>query len=289
MKRLVNVAVTAALVAALGCGAPTAVDEIAQTSLALRNPPTYLALGDSVTFGYNPLVVPPHNENVFNATAFPWYLAQTVDIPLVDAACPGQTSASFSSLSAPDNGCFEFRASFDLHVDYPGTQLEFALGYLANHSRVKLITVMLGANDLFLLNDACHGDAACVLAGIDTVLGALGQNLAQILGALRAAGYDGQIIVPLYYNPVPTELFAKAVQAVDYGVLAPVAAEFGADVADLFAAFAAASAPFGGDPCAAGLLNKLPDGTCDVHTNATGAQLAAATIAPVVAPFTRKP
>jgi lysophospholipase L1-like esterase len=284
MRRFVNPSIAALAAAALGCGAPGAVDE-----QGLRNPPTYLALGDSVPFGYDPLVIPPPNDNVFYATAYPWYLAQLESIPLVDAACPGQTSASFSSLTAPDNGCFEFRAAYGLHVDYSGTQLEFALGYLATHTRVRFITIALGANDLFMLDDACAGDATCILGGIGNVLGAIGQNVAGILGALRAAGYEGQIVVPLYYNPVPSELFAQAVQALDYQVLAPVAAAFGADTVDLYAAYVAASAQYGGDPCAAGLLIPLPDGTCDVHPSAAGAELIAATIAPVVAAWTGKP
>jgi lysophospholipase L1-like esterase len=284
MNRFLNATFAAAVAVVLGCGSESAVD-----GQDLRNPPTYLALGDSVPFGYNPLVMPPHNENVFDATSYAWYLAQLESIPLVNAACPGQTSASFWSLAAPDNGCFAFRAAYDLHVDYAGTQQDFAVSYLTTHTRVRLVTVALGANDLFMLSDACAGDPTCILGDIATVLGGIGQNMAEILGAIRATGYAGQIIVPLYYNPYPDDLYAQAIQAMDYQVLAPAAAAFGAQTADLYAAFAAASAPFGGDPCAAGLLNQRPDGTCDVHPNATGALLIADTIAPLVAPWTGKP
>jgi lysophospholipase L1-like esterase len=273
-----------AIAAALGCGSPSAVDE-----QELRNPPTYLALGDSVPFGYDPLLVPPPNDNVFNETSYPWHLAQEEDIPLVNASCPGQTSEGFLSLAGSDNGCFPFRAAYGLHVDYSGSQLAFALGYLEAHPRVRLITIALGANDLFLLLGSCSGDPACILDGIDGVLGGLSANMAEILGAIRATGYTGQIIVPLYYNPSTDPLFDLAVQAMDYQVLAPVAAAFGGEVADVYVAFATASAPYGGDPCNAGLLIPLPGGGCDVHPSAAGAQLIADTIAPVVAPWTGKP
>jgi hypothetical protein len=44
-----------------------------------------------------------------------------------------------------------------------------------------------------------------------------------------------------------------------------------------------ASAPFGGDSCAAGLLVKLPDGTCDTHPSLAGQELLASTVLQVAA------
>jgi hypothetical protein len=65
-------------------------------------------------------------------------------------------------------------------------------------------------------------------------------------------------------------------------VIAGVANAYGAIVADGFGAFGAASAPFGGSPCAAGLLIKLPDGTCNIHPSAEGHQVLAAAIAKAI-------
>ena len=53
-------------------------------------------------------------------------------------------------------------------------------------------------------------------------------------------------------------------------------------VADGFAAFAGPSAAFGGSPCAAGLLIKLPDGTCNIHPSPAGHLLLAQAIENVV-------
>lgn len=65
-------------------------------------------------------------------------------------------------------------------------------------------------------------------------------------------------------------------------VLAGVAAQFGGVVADGFGAFQVASAGFGGDPCAAGLLIRLPDGTCNIHPSPEGHQLLADAIATAI-------
>jgi hypothetical protein len=52
----------------------------------------------------------------------------------------------------------------------------------------------------------------------------------------------------------------------------------GGKVADGFAAFEGPSAAFGGSPCAAGLLIKLPDGTCNIHPSPAGHLLLAQAI-----------
>ena len=54
---------------------------------------------------------------------------------------------------------------------------------------------------------------------------------------------------------------------------------FGVLIADGFGAFAAASAPFVGDACAAGLLSTLPTGVgCDVHPSRKGSAILANTV-----------
>jgi hypothetical protein len=62
------------------------------------------------------------------------------------------------------------------------------------------------------------------------------------------------------------------------GVLAQVAGAFDVQVADAFGAFLVADIPFGNNSCAAGLLIKLPNNTCDIHPSLAGQTLIAQTV-----------
>ena len=66
--------------------------------------PRYLALGDSVTFGF---ITQAGFEyvNADNFIGFPTYAAQDAKLNVINAACPGETTGSFISSTAPDDGC----------------------------------------------------------------------------------------------------------------------------------------------------------------------------------------
>jgi lysophospholipase L1-like esterase len=277
------VAVVAATLLACGGGAT---DQTASSSAALGGgAPAYLALGDSVSFGFNPLRVPPKPPAFF--VGYPTFLAEIVDTPVVNAACPGQTSSGFLSTAGTDNGCFAFlNAGFDIHVEYNGmAQVMFAEQFFPSHLRTWLVTLQLGANDLFLLQHQCKNDPTCIATGLPGVLTALGSNLATAIGDLRMAGYGGQIILANYYSPFPDAFDRAAVHAMNV-VIAQTAAAFSLPTADVFSAFDAASGPTF-DACAVGLLIPLPGGGCDVHPTQAGAELIAETIAPLVVPRTK--
>jgi len=238
----------------------------------------YLALGDSVVFGFI------NNAgfeyvNSANFIGFPDYASRTLRLTDFNAACPGETSGGFLSAAAPDNGCQFFRSLAPLHVAYSGTQSSYALAFLATHRQTRLVTIMLGANDVELLQTACAGDPTCIANGLPQVLAAVSQNMATILGEIRGTGYKGVIIVENYYsldytNPTTTETTVLLNQAVG----APTAT-FGAAVADVFSAFQlAASNPLaGGNTCKAGLLNASAANPfiCDTHPSQSGQQLIA--------------
>ncbi len=292
MNRLVPSFLTLASAAVLGCGGTPSVAAAQQD---VQNAPVCLALGDSVPFGFNSgIALPPPNDNVFDATAFPWYLAQVVDLPLVNAACEGQTSDGFVTYGASDRGCFEFRERYPqgMHVEYAGSQLEFALGYLASHPRVRVVTLMIGANDVQLVADGCAWDAACIQEKLPQALPNLARNLVLVLRSLRAVASDVPIVVENYYTPYPQGTPYDALMAWLNGTIAWAAAQVPSPavaVADVHAAFLRASEPFGGDPCAAGLLERHPDGSCGVHPSPAGARLIAETVAPLVPAWTGKP
>jgi len=266
--------------AALACGgAPEGTTS--ESSSLLGKSPAYLSLGDSVPFGYDPthlppLAPPPKTLNVF--VGYPTYLDAAIDDVLTNPTCPGETSASFMIAGAPDRGCQDFRKDFGLHVSYAGTQQDFALAFLASHPETKLITLTIGANDALLLAQSC-ADQTCIANG----LAATAQNVIAILTTLRHASPTAQIILTLYYAPSLDPGILSLTHALNSTLSQAVAlASAGVVVVDLKAAFDAADASFGGDPCKAGLLVRLPDGTCDIHPSQTGQKLIARTIRPTV-------
>ena len=69
-------------------------------------------------------------------------------------------------LPLPDNGCRSYRGLFPLHTRYTSTQLAFAAAYLKTHREVRLVTLMLGANDGFLLEAACASNPSNTTAAL---------------------------------------------------------------------------------------------------------------------------
>jgi lysophospholipase L1-like esterase len=274
-RTTIKIATTMALAAALLTGvsstsasARPAVEPAQHSNPATSNAPAYLALGDSVPFGYSPLL-PIGNPARY--VGYPELAAPKLDLKLANLSCPGQTSGGFLSLTGTDFGCFDFRKVAALHTSYSGTQLQAALDYLAAHPRTRLVTIMLGANDLFL----CQVTTAhrCTdPAELQATLKTYATNLTTALTAIRSV-YHGRLIAVAYY----TTNFADPASVVPVQALnattASVMAGFHGQMADAYTPFARASAPFGGSACAAGLLIKLPDGTCDAHPSPAGARL----------------
>ena len=249
-----------------------------------------LVLGDSVAFsyiasvGYEYFYTDPENF-----IGFPDDLGRMFHLDVADAACPGETTGSFLSSTAPDNGCRLYRSLYPLHVDYKSTQLEFATAYLKSHREVRLVTITLGANDGLLLEASCAAQPtpalveACIVAGAPAVLAKVAENMEKILADLRATGYDGTIVVTNYYSLDYSVAAATALTANLNAAIAAPASAYGAVVADVFTAFkTVASKPaFGGKTCNTGLLN--PDVynqyVCNIHPAQTGHRLIAKTIA----------
>jgi len=222
--------------------------------------PVYLALGDSVAFGYSPLV----NGEV-GVQGYPELLATELGLPVTNASCPGEASGGFMASDGADNGCRDNRKQYALHAKYDGTQLQFAIEFLKAHPETSLVTIDLGANDAMILKHGCDDSTPCVLGGFLGMLGSYEHNMDFIFGELRKV-YAGDLIALQIYDPTPTDSLSEyGVERIDT-VLGDVAARHGAVVVDGRAAFA----PAGNDPCAAGLLIALPSGGCDIHPTHDG-------------------
>jgi lysophospholipase L1-like esterase len=251
---------------------------------------TYLALGDSVAFGYVPsdAVPAPNYYDPRSFVGYPEDLARLLHVRVSNASCPGETTASFLYPGAQSNGCenslgssIGYRTEYPLHVQYSGTQMQYALRYLATHRHTWLVTIDIGANDVFLCEETTT-DMCASTAEFDAVLQEIQTNLTTIYTLIRhVAHYRGLLVALTYYSTDyndPTDV--AGTEALD-AAIASVTEEFGGKVANGFAAFQGPSAAFGGDPCAAGLLIKVPGG-CNIHPSPAGQQLLAQAIEDVI-------
>ena len=245
---------------------------------------TYLALGDSVTFGFSPLADP---RNAGNFTGYPTIVGERLDMNVVNPACSGEATGGFISLTGLDNVCRPYRANWPLHVSYTGTQLAFATNFLRHHRGTRLVSLMLDANDLFRVSSGKPGPPPWPPTGCytpvltDYFATCAVQNLTTIFKAIRDAGYHGRLVVLTYYalnysDPVGV----GGTQGLLNKAMLTAGAPFHITVAKGFEAFQRAAAPFGGDSCKAGLLIVLSTSplTCDVHPTPKGRDLLAGAV-----------
>ena len=283
---------------------------VTTVSPALAGNSTYLALGDSVPFGMNVTLLPPYSQQMprpADFIGFPSVAAAAMRVSVLNASCPGETSGSFLNASAPDNGCNSphivplpspslqpvvippFKTSVGLHVNYSGSQMDFALAQLKSNPAVELVTLNIGANDVLLVLpglEQCGADMTCAANVLTPVLQTYANNLGTILAGIRAQ-YQGTLILMTYYSPTPA--LDTVTQALN-GVMVQVAAQLSATpgfapitTADGFGAFHNAAATFSDDACAAGLLIPLPASpynlsACDIHPSAAGRDLLASLV-----------
>ncbi len=249
---------------------------------ASSRPIEYLALGDSLAFGYNPYGDPAKPAGYVN------YAGMTADMlrdKVTNASCPGETSSHFIDLEGPDHGCgaWRFGLGAPLHVAYNTSQLDFVDAFLASHPKTRLITIDMGANDVGALRDHCMQQTdpmSCFQGGLPGVLATLSANMDTIYHHIRVdAGYKHKVVALTVYSPNYTDQLTTMAIAAANQVVVDRTLAWNGIVADGFAAFAAATASHGGSSCAAGLLIPLASGSgCDDHPSAAGHKLLAKTI-----------
>jgi lysophospholipase L1-like esterase len=245
----------------------------------------YLSLGDSVTFGYEESnVVPaPQYKNASNFLGYPELLGQELRLTVANASCPGETSTSLINPSGPSNGCENgpgaphtgYRTAFPLHVKYKGSQLSYAVSYLKAHKNVRLVSLMIGANDLFRCQSTTK-DGCTSASEQKAVFSTLTHNVHKILSAIRSkAHYGGQLAIVNYYSLNYTSSFITNIVTALNKTVDSAAKSFHVTIANGFAEFKAGSLHSGGNPCTAGLLTQLSTGKCGVHPSYAGQSLLA--------------
>ena len=257
----------------------------AASTSAEAAPGVYLALGDSVPFGYRGGATAdfPDEDNFIG---YPELVGEELGLEVLNASCPGETTASFLDATAQSNGCqntlqsdFGYRKAYPVHVQYASfdqSQLNFAVRALEENDDVELVTIQIGANDAFVCQQTTPTSCSDP-ADLRNLAQTVQTNLGTILSTLRGeAGYDGQIVVVTYYALNYADAFGAATGSLGGGI-AQVAEANGADVADGYEAFRARATGSGGDSVAAGLV--LPN---DVHPTEDGQRLLAHAVTAVV-------
>ena len=222
----------------------------ANASTSQFNPPKqyYLALGDSLAFGYQQFKLNQQlaQSGTVNPTAFTTgyvddfgRMLRTIQpgIQTVNYGCPGETSTQFLSSA----GCPTY--PFSLHDSYTSSQMDAALAFLRAHpGQVSPITLDIGTNDIGNVVSQCGGysaaDLPCIFAALPGVLNQVGENLTRILGALREASPSSEIIVMQYYNPIAViPSLTTASNGAAYELNSVIAGAAGANQARLADAF----------------------------------------------------
>lgn len=253
----------------------------------------YLALGDSLPFGYQlDRIEQELDEGSYDpahfTTGYPNVLQSRLadivpGIQLVNYSCPGENDVTFRTVRSSYGNCSFLQdprladqsptvAAAPLHDNWEGVytrpQLDGALAFLASHRKqVQLITFQVFSDDvLTLLYETCQGDAVCAASTHPAVWNKARAHLSYSLRKLRAAAPEAELIVPNYYGTQGLDPSLDAIVPVYNELLAKVAAANGARVADVYTTFEA------GEVCE---LTLLCTDSADYHPSDTGYALMA--------------
>jgi lysophospholipase L1-like esterase len=174
---------------------------------------SYLALGDSLAFGYSlakfESLLPTENPADYN-TGYVDDFAHVLKLgnpklQVINDGCPGETTESFIK------GPCEYQLAFSLHHPYVGgptsSQLSDALAYLQANPNTNPITLDIGANDaLGVIEHTCEKKVECVIKEAPALFAHIAANLGLILTDLRGADPHATIIVLGLYNPFGEKL-----------------------------------------------------------------------------------
>jgi lysophospholipase L1-like esterase len=196
----------------------------------------YLALGDSMAYGFQPSKAKPGARPSDFDTGYVDVFAARLrklspKIQVVNYGCPGESTVTFTR-----GGCPALADGIRLHNAFRGSQLKAAESFLRAHpGKVSPITVTLWGADLFPLS--ARGKRA------PSAIASFAARFGSILQRLRAAAPGAEIIVTGAWNPEADRLaqVEPLYRSVD-AAIARAAAASRARVANMFAAFNSGSA-----------------------------------------------
>jgi lysophospholipase L1-like esterase len=197
----------------------------------------YLALGDSLAFGYQP------NWDFSHGYPQQWYSSdlQARGESMTNYGCSGETSSTMVNGGCP--------VGIALHNYYVGPQLAAAVNFINAHKgQVSPVSLDIGANDI--LPDI--NSSTCVISSTwSTDLAKADTNLTtyilpQLTSAMKnsSGAMTGDLVMMNYYDPYQN----KCPNSVSYVQqanqhLAADAAQFGVPIVDVFTAYGGATTP----------------------------------------------
>lgn len=235
----------------------------------------YLALGDSLGYGFQP-------NGDFNhgyADDFLSNLASQGSRTLENLSCSGETT-----ITMINGGCID---KIQNKVFYAGSQLQAAVNFLHAHSgQVSPVTLDVGADNFLLNNDVDTTNAPnCTLssrftgdlARMDSDLS--GTILPQLTAALTVNGQrTGDLIIPNYYDPEQNLCpnLVSVSQEINQHI-ASDASSFGVIIVDIFTAFGGPATPNPNIATLTWIGSNFPLALA-IHPRSVGYQLMATTI-----------
>jgi lysophospholipase L1-like esterase len=158
----------------------------------------YLALGDSITYGFQPDKPNAAPPSAFDSGYVDVFAARLRKLApkthVVNYGCPGETTVTFTR-----GGCPWLAEGKKLHDAFRGSQLEAALSFVRAHpGHVSPITLALWGNDLLPLSQ--KGKRA------PRAIASVASRLKSILVRLRAGAPTAEIIVTGAWNPEVDQL-----------------------------------------------------------------------------------
>ena len=298
LKLCVLAAVGAAVVAVTT--AVAAPSEAASGPAPVSSGSRYLALGDSIPFGFREsnAVQTPNYAHASTFVGYPALVARDLHLRLTNASCPGETAASFIDAGQVDNGCLAqhdgtpggYRSVHPLHTTYASrtqSQLQYARAFLKKYPGTKLVTLQIGANDGLrcIANGKCNS-----LAGQLAVLaGKVIKRLTVILNRIIVkGGYKGQFVLVNYYSVNSASPAANQQSQLLNNAEASVASKFSSvTIANAYGTYRSASRNAAhNDTCTAGLETFLTSAgsneNCGIHPSLAGHALIASSVERVV-------
>lgn len=215
------------------------------------SPRYYLALGDSLSVGFQPNAngTGIETDRGYTNNLFALEARHVKKLQLVEMGCPGDTTTSLLTGVGNSQSARQFRCNRK-----GGSQLKAAVAFLKRHHRagqVPLVTIDIGANDV----DSCTtaGSLTAIVACVTNGENSIKSNTPKILSALKAAAPKGTKFAAMnLYDPVLGDYFStnatdKALASASVPLLqgingdinaANAAAGFRtADVADAFSSY----------------------------------------------------